>query len=206
MTQVNILISGPSQAGTTVPAVGMLRFTPTKTHIVGTAFVMPLPFIVTLDATGAATVTLEATTSTWVWAVDTYINGVSGYTKYVTVPATGTVNYTDLVEVDLSTLTPTAAPSPAWVAMANSTVTTGAIVGNDLVLTRTDGSTVDAGNVRGPAGPANTLTMGTVTTTQAGTSATANITGTAPAQTLNLSIPRGSDISSAAAIAFAIAL
>ena len=43
----------------------------------------------------------------------------------------------------------------------------------------------------GPAGPANTLTIGTVTTLAAGASATAAITGTAPNQTLGLGIPRG---------------
>lgn len=43
----------------------------------------------------------------------------------------------------------------------------------------------------GPAGPANTLAIGTVTTGAAGSTATATITGTAPNQTLNLTIPRG---------------
>jgi hypothetical protein len=46
---------------------------------------------------------------------------------------------------------------------------------------------------QGPVGPANTLTMGTVTTGDAGTSATAAVTGTAPNQTLSLTIPRGAD-------------
>lgn len=55
-------------------------------------------------------------------------------------------------------------------------------------------------------GPPNTLSIGTVTTTAPGTPATASITGAAPTQTLNLSIPRGSDVSSSMAIAFAIAL
>jgi len=45
-----------------------------------------------------------------------------------------------------------------------------------------------AAGVAGATGPANTLTIGTVT---AGTSASASITGTAPNQTLNLTIPRG---------------
>lgn len=43
----------------------------------------------------------------------------------------------------------------------------------------------------GPAGPANVLAIGTVTTGTAGTSAAATITGTAPNQTLNLTIPAG---------------
>lgn len=47
------------------------------------------------------------------------------------------------------------------------------------------------GGASGPAGPANTLTIGTVTTVAAGGSATASVGGTAPTQTLNLGIPTG---------------
>jgi hypothetical protein len=43
----------------------------------------------------------------------------------------------------------------------------------------------------GATGPANTLSIGAVTTGAAGTTASATITGTAPAQTLSLTIPRG---------------
>lgn len=44
----------------------------------------------------------------------------------------------------------------------------------------------------GVTGPENTLTIGTVTTLEAGATATATITGTAPNQVLHLGIPRGS--------------
>ena len=43
----------------------------------------------------------------------------------------------------------------------------------------------------GPAGPPNALAIGTVTTGAAGSSASATITGDAPSQTLNLTIPTG---------------
>jgi len=43
----------------------------------------------------------------------------------------------------------------------------------------------------GLTGPANTLTVGTVTTSSPGGSADATVTGSAPNQTLNLTIPRG---------------
>lgn len=46
-------------------------------------------------------------------------------------------------------------------------------------------------NFQGPAGPANTLAIGTTTTGTAGSAAAATITGTAPNQTLNLTIPAG---------------
>ncbi|MFC4172626.1 hypothetical protein ACFOYU_11235 [Microvirga sp. GCM10011540] len=45
--------------------------------------------------------------------------------------------------------------------------------------------------IQGDPGPANTLTIGTVTTGAAGSAVTATLTGTAPNQVLNLSIPRG---------------
>jgi microcystin-dependent protein len=44
---------------------------------------------------------------------------------------------------------------------------------------------------QGIAGPANVLQVGTVTTGAEGSNVSATITGTTPAQTLNLSIPRG---------------
>jgi len=51
----------------------------------------------------------------------------------------------------------------------------------------TDGSD----GAEGPAGPPNSLSIGTVATGAAGSSAAATITGTSPAQTLNLTIPQG---------------
>ena len=44
---------------------------------------------------------------------------------------------------------------------------------------------------QGETGPANTLSIGTVTTGEAGTQASATITGESPNQTLNLVIPKG---------------
>jgi hypothetical protein len=43
----------------------------------------------------------------------------------------------------------------------------------------------------GPTGPANSLSIGTVTSLNPGQNATATITGTAPSQTLSLGIPKG---------------
>jgi len=43
----------------------------------------------------------------------------------------------------------------------------------------------------GPTGPANELTVGTVTTLDAGQSATVDITGTAPSQTIDFGVPKG---------------
>jgi hypothetical protein len=45
----------------------------------------------------------------------------------------------------------------------------------------------------GPAGPANSITLGTITTSAAGSAADATFTGASPNQILNLTIPRGAD-------------
>lgn len=58
-----------------------------------------------------------------------------------------------------------------------------------LFATYTDGTEQDLGPVM--AAPATTLTVGTVTSVGSGSTASATISGTAPNQTLDLSIPRG---------------
>ena len=59
-----------------------------------------------------------------------------------------------------------------------------------MSMTGPTGPKGDTGDT-GPAGPPNSLAIGTVTTGAAGSSASASITGDAPSQTLNLTIPRG---------------
>lgn len=54
----------------------------------------------------------------------------------------------------------------------------------------------------GPAGPSNVLSIGTVTTLAAGSSATATITGSSPIQTLNLGIPQGTPGGAGSALVF----
>lgn len=56
-----------------------------------------------------------------------------------------------------------------------------------------EGTGADIQGPPGADGPANTLTIGTVTTLAAGSPATAQITGIAPNQTLDLGIPAGQD-------------
>lgn len=65
-----------------------------------------------------------------------------------------------------------------------------------LDLTLPQGDKGDKGDTgakgsTGATGPANTLTVGTVTTGEPGSSAKVTVTGTSPAQVLNLVIPRG---------------
>jgi len=66
--------------------------------------------------------------------------------------------------------------------------------------------TTGATGLQGPtgaAGPSNVLSIGSVTTLAAGSSATATITGSSPIQTLNLGIPQGAAGSSTAAVLIA---
>lgn len=60
-----------------------------------------------------------------------------------------------------------------------------------LTIPRGDAGAAGAAGAQGPQGQANSLSIGTVTTGAAGSSASATISGTAPSQTLSLSIPRG---------------
>lgn len=67
---------------------------------------------------------------------------------------------------------------------------TGTAPSQTLNLTLPTGATGATGST-GATGPANSLAIGTVTTGASGSSAAATITGTAPSQTLNLTIPQG---------------
>lgn len=60
-----------------------------------------------------------------------------------------------------------------------------------LIITFSDGSSVDAGYVRGSAGAAATVTVGTVTTLSPGAPATVTNVGTSSAAVLNFGIPKG---------------
>ena len=67
---------------------------------------------------------------------------------YMTAGA-GDLNYLNLVPVDPSTLLPSPAPEAAWWATADANVVDGAVVGDDLILTRYNGATFNAGRVTG---------------------------------------------------------
>jgi hypothetical protein len=102
---------------------------------------------------GAADVALEPTSAGWAWRVDESIDGIRDVTYFVTVPdVPGPLDDADLIRVDPGTLIPSAVPEAAWWPVANATITDAAVVGDDLVLTRHDGTQVNAGPVIGPQG------------------------------------------------------
>jgi hypothetical protein len=205
MTTVNISLRKRISGGT-VPAAGKLLWQPTSRQLAGDDIILPDSFEVPL-VLGAATVDVAATGDTWVWRVTEVVDGQAKFTRFVIVPASGTVAYADLVDVNPASLDPAAVPEPMWVEMANSTVSSGEVneAGN-LLLERTDGTVVNAGYVVGPEGqpgPANQITIGVVTE---GPSAAASLYGTAPNQTLNLQLPVMSDSAHALALAYATVL
>lgn len=79
------------------------------------------------------------------------------------------------------------------------------VPGNQTVDLTTAAPLISSGGTIITRGPANTLTIGTVTTVDSSVPASATITGEAPNQVLNLAIPRGAHPLEQA-VAFAIAL
>ena len=169
MTTVHISMRTPQADGTTTPAVGSLRFTPTaRRTAAGTPdeIILPKPFAAAM-IDGAVDVTLAPTAAGWAWKIDEHLAGVSGRTVYVTVPDAAEIDYPDLTAVDPATLDPAAPLSPAWVAAQNlalardpSRLWVGAV-------TYTDGAPT-AADILWPDGVTGTYT-GTPSTTFPGT-------------------------------------
>lgn len=63
-------------------------------------------------------------------------------------------------------------------AIEDSAIIDGAVVGDDLILTRYDTTTINAGNVRGPIGPGNTNNAWTAYTSTISQGASTNIAKT----------------------------
>lgn len=90
------------------PKAGTLHVTPVRRHISGSTVVVLGGFDVMLSADGTATVQLEPTDNTFAWKVSEFPDDTdSTFERVVQVPASSdTVEYTDLVDVDASTLAP----------------------------------------------------------------------------------------------------
>jgi hypothetical protein len=117
MTIVNFRRSAPQADGSTVPAEGFFRFTPSRPRtIVGTPdnVITTRPFTEDL-VDGLVTVDLAPTATGSAWAVLESIDGVTDQRYSVLVPDSAEpVDDTDLVRVDPGTLAPAAVPEPAW--------------------------------------------------------------------------------------------
>lgn len=90
------------------PKAGTLHVAPVRRHISGSTVVVLGGFDVMLSADGTATVQLEPTDNTFAWKVSEFPDDTdNAFERVVQVPASSdTVEYTDLVDVDASTLAP----------------------------------------------------------------------------------------------------
>lgn len=112
---VRFQYKGPGRLGALRPVRGQLKISATAYRIDDEpAIVLPRPFLVEL-VDGEALVSMEETSNAWAWTVEEQFDGLPWRRRCVAVPAgTGTVDYTDLVELDPATLEPSAVPEPAW--------------------------------------------------------------------------------------------
>lgn len=209
-----VTVTGSYITADGTPASGTVSFTPTVwlRDDTGDVVVPQLPVVATLNASGAFTEVLIATDDTnvdqnWAYVVTETINGVT-QTKTVLLPATSPT-------VDMAELEPVIDPTqysdirgPRGYSVLNGSGAPSAGTGEDgdfyydvtthaIYGPRTAGawgtgtSLIGPQGLTGAPGPANSLSIGTVTTGAAGSSASATITGTPPSQTLALTIPRG---------------
>lgn len=139
----------------------------------------------TTGAAGSSASVTNSGSSTAVVLDFTIPRGATGSTGATGTAATVSVGSTTTGSAGSSALVTNSGTSSA--AVFNFTIPQGA--------TGSTGATGATGPMgpTGPSGPANSLAIGTVTTGASGTSAAATITGTAPSQTLNLTLPAGND-------------
>lgn len=114
MTQINFDFGHPSADGVAVLAGELVHVVPTGRFKVGKRIVVRDSFDVRLSESGTATVTVPPTDSTFAYEVtvgeseDTW-----RFVRCVQVPdSTSVLNFSDLVEVDITTLTPVQTGNP----------------------------------------------------------------------------------------------
>lgn len=114
MTQINFDFGHPSADGVAVLAGELVHVVPTGRFKVGKRIVVRDSFDVRLSETGTATVDVPPTDSTFAYEVtvgeseDTW-----RFVRCVQVPdSTSVLNFSDLVEVDSTTLTPVQTGNP----------------------------------------------------------------------------------------------
>ncbi|MCH4849898.1 hypothetical protein PG2072B_0936 [Bifidobacterium pseudolongum subsp. globosum] len=106
MATIHIKLANAVDGGTS-PCEGKVRFIPIRRYNRGDTVIVPKPFEVTL-ADGEANATIIDTDTMGCWAVTELPGTPQEYTRYVQVPTTSeTLEYTDLIDVNPSTLLPT---------------------------------------------------------------------------------------------------
>ena len=96
------------------PSRGSLAFMPHRRHAANETEVLPKPFTIPL-LNGEVTVNLQPNSSSWVWIVTEYFEGISK-SFYTTIPdRDGVLEHTELVHISPSSIpAPYDAVEPAW--------------------------------------------------------------------------------------------
>lgn len=108
MATIHIKLANAVDGGTS-PCEGKVRFIPIRRYNRGDTVIVPKPFEVAL-ADGEANATIIDTDTMGCWAVTELPGTPQEYTRYVQIPsdATETLEYTDLIDVNPTTLLPAA--------------------------------------------------------------------------------------------------
>lgn len=163
----------------TTPPTGTVTFTPTVPKVlVATGAPDPItlelqPITATLDSSGY--LTFNGQQGVWLVATDSTVTNPYGWTYTVQYNISYGGGVIDKSRFDIAVPTSNLTTASTWTDLTKATP----------VPTST-GNLITKGDP-GPAGPANSLTIGTVTTGPA----SATITGTSPNQVLNLTLPNG---------------
>lgn len=114
LTQINFDFGHPSADGVAVLAGELVHVVPTERFKVGKRIVVRDSFEVRLDEHGTATVTVPPTDNTFAYEVTIGDSADSWrFVRVVQVPdSSTTLNFSDLVEVDSTTLTPVQTGNP----------------------------------------------------------------------------------------------
>lgn len=119
MTVINVVPAVVALSSGSAVASGMVQCTPwrgSQAAVVtaGASVVFPQPLEVPVQAgTPVVPVDLVPGDGTWCWQIVVSV-GAYSVTRYVTVPASGPVNWGALVDVDPTTFTPNPASVAAW--------------------------------------------------------------------------------------------
>ncbi|WNN94524.1 minor tail protein [Arthrobacter phage Lewando] len=116
MTKVLLQYGSPAPDGSYPPVEGVLIWTPTRRRVVAgmpDKIIMPVGFKVPITG-GVITVTVAPSGIDWVWRVDELVKGANRVISYRAVPDADEVEFTELVSVNPTTLSPIAEPEPIW--------------------------------------------------------------------------------------------